>query len=89
MVSLYFHFQLLTNLANIARRHGCPQEESLRTLRTVQVLLLTASYLALNWLDSAAVFTILAVVSLAVAVWICKTLFSFQRFLAEPPVEPA
>ena len=61
----------------------------LRILRTVQVVLLTASYLALHWLESGAVFVILAVVSLAVAVFLCKTLFSLQRSLAGPPAEPA
>lgn len=89
VLSLYFHFQLLTNLADIAGRYGCPQEKTLRTLRTVQVVLLTASYLAVGWLESAALILLLAVISLVVAIIICKALFSFHRFLSEQPQEPA
>ena len=89
VLSLYFHFQLLTNLANIASRYGCPQETTLRTLRTVQVVLLTVSYLVINWLESATLILLLAVVSLGVAIIICRTLFSFHRFLSEQPQESA
>ena len=89
VISLYFHFQLLTNLADIAGRYGCPCESRLRVLRTVQVLLLTASYLAISWLPEATILTVLMIVSLVVAVWICKVLFSFHRFLSELPESPA
>ena len=89
VLSLYFHFQLLTNLADIAGRYGCPQEGTLRALGSVQVLLLTVSYLIPRWEGSGTVILILAIVSLVVAVVICKTLFSFHRFLSEQPQEPA
>ncbi|MBR2045362.1 MAG: hypothetical protein IJ958_04425 [Agathobacter sp.] len=42
VISLYYHFQLLTNLANIAKRYQCFQEEkALLHLRTWQTILLT------------------------------------------------
>ena len=84
VVSLYFHFQLLTNLADIAGKYGCPCEGKLRTLRTVQVVLLTASYLLLYWIQATAAFTVLAFVNLAVVIWICRVLFVFHRHLASP-----
>lgn len=84
VVSLYFHFQLLTNLADIAGKYGCPCETKLRTLRTVQVVLLTASYLLLYWIQATTALTVLAFINLAVVVWICRVLFVFHRHLAPP-----
>ncbi len=45
VLMLYLRFQLLTNLADIAGAHRCPQQRSLLVLRTVQTLLLTAAML--------------------------------------------
>lgn len=89
VIALYFDFQLLTNLSDIATKYSWPRQKTLLTLRSVQVLLLTASYLAISWLPEATILTVLMIVSLAVAVWICKVLFSFHRFLAELPESPA
>ena len=89
VISLYFHFQLLTNLADIAAKYGCPCESKLRLLRTVQVVLLTASYLLTYWVQNTAAITLLALVNLIVVVWICKVLFSFHHFLLAEPGTPA
>ena len=42
VVSLYYNFQLFTNLATIAEKNFCNEKESLLTLRTVYTLLITA-----------------------------------------------
>ena len=89
VISLYFHFQLLTNLADIAGKYGCPWESKLRILRAVQVVLLTVTYLLVSFVENAVFFTLLAVVNLIVVVWICRVLFGFHRFLSELPEAPA
>lgn len=43
VISLYFHFQLLTNLATIADRYFCPQKKGLILLRTAYTILITIS----------------------------------------------
>ena len=40
-VSLYFHFQLLTDLAELASAHACPQHQTLLRLRTIRTVLIT------------------------------------------------
>ena len=89
VIALYFDFQLLTNLSDIAAKYGWPRQKALLTLRSVQVLLLTGTYLLVAFFPNTTALTALVVVNLAVAIWICKTLFSFQRFLAEPTESPA
>lgn len=84
-ISLYFHFQLLTNLSDIAGKYSCPCAARLRTLRTVQVVLLTAAYLLSSFVQSVAVLAVLALVNLIVLIWICRVLFLFHRHLTEPP----
>ena len=46
---LYFHFQLLTNLAELAERTGCGRGRSLLILRTVLTLLTTVLALPVDW----------------------------------------
>ena len=41
-VSMYFHFQLLTDIANISARYGTPEHRQILRLRTVEVLVYTA-----------------------------------------------
>lgn len=83
VVELYFHFQLLTDLSHIAGNYACPQEGKLLTLRTVYTVAATLSLLSLPWEDWLAVAVAVMLTGVAAALWICKTLFSFRRSLAE------
>ena len=86
VISLYFHFQLLTNLASIAGKYGCSQEKKLLTLRTVKTILttvvtITNTFLLVNW-----VVLVMAVVLLIVTIWICAVVFSFKGELEKKMV---
>mgnify|MGYP003294811512 CR=1 FL=1 len=53
VVQLYLHFQLLTNLANVALRHGSvPSHDNLLIYRTVRTVLATAVYLLTPWMEA-------------------------------------
>lgn len=78
VLSLYFHFQLLTNLANIAQKYGCPQEKRLLTLRTVQTVLTTLVALPLPWQEQEALTIGIVLVQVVIALWLCAVLFSLQ-----------
>ena len=53
VVQLYLHFQLLTNLADVALRHGSvPSHNNLLIYRTVRTVLATAVYLLTSWMDA-------------------------------------
>lgn len=80
-VSLYFHFQLLTNLAELAERHNCPEQRRILHLRTVRTLLITVFSLPIPWTQYQGLTTGIAVINLIVALWICSVLFSLRRSL--------
>ena len=88
VLSLYFLFQLWTNLADIAAAHGCACAGILRVLRTAETLLTTAGYLLGAFVNTAVIRAVLAAISLAAVLWICKTLFLFHRQLGEAPPAP-
>ncbi|MGN1002756.1 MAG: hypothetical protein ACI4PC_08295 [Oscillospiraceae bacterium] len=77
VVSLYFHFQLLTDLAAVAENRGCPQAKRLLTLRTVRTLLAAAALLPLPWQSAEWLGLLLALAAVAVVAWLCVLLFSF------------
>lgn len=82
VIELYFHFQLLTNLADIAESCNCPEHKRILTLRTVRTVLITLFALPVPW-DSYKILTVgMMVVFIVVAVWLCTVLFSFRRSLA-------
>lgn len=82
-ISLYFHFQLLTNLASIAHKYECSQENKLLTLRTVKTLLTTFFAIILSLEIENFVIYALLIIFFVVTIWICKVLFSFKNELQE------
>lgn len=81
VVNLYFHFQLLTNLAAVSEKYNCPETQRILTLRTVFTVLTTVLALPLPWEEWQPVAFLLIIVSLAVVIWICRVLFSLRRSL--------
>lgn len=85
VIALYFHFQLLTNLANVAREYECSQESKILLLRTVKTILQTLfmimSYTSLFTQDF--IVWSLLIVYLVIAVWICAVLFGFKNELEQ------
>lgn len=92
-LQLYFHFQLLTNLSDIAERYDFhPQQERILKLRTVMMVIMTV--LALPFWNQdygivSAIVTIgLAVIYLIVLIWLLIVLFSFKKELEQITVLP-
>lgn len=88
VIALYFHFQLLTNLSTAARNHQCPQEKRILHLRTVRTLLITLLALPFPWERHEVLVIGIALVFMAVAVWICSVLFSLNTSLREEQPAP-
>lgn len=87
VVALYFHFQLLTELAALARQYDCPQERKILTLRTVNTLFQTAFVLlGPLWKDWEGAAVLLLIANLVVLVWICAVMFSLRRTLRDSTV---
>lgn len=83
VVSLYFHFQLWTNLAEIADRNHCSQGDRLRSLRTVITVMLTVFTIPFEWEKMKMWAGAGAVVMAFVAVWIVIVLFGMRKELGE------
>ncbi len=79
VISLYFHFQFLTNLSDIAKKYECKEEKTILNLRTVKTILTTILCLMLSIEMSNTISIGIAIVSVVVALWMCSTLFSFSR----------
>lgn len=91
MVNLYFHFQLVTNLASVARKHqpeGYSLDAELLRYRTVQTVILTALIVIGHfsaWVGNlGTVVSVLAViVYLVLGIALMKVLFELRRCLRE------
>lgn len=73
VVSLYFHFQLLTNLADAVQPYHPEEADALRGRRTLNTLFLTAVALPLPWEEwqYAALVLLLCSVAVTFALWHC------------------
>ena len=83
VVGIYFHFQLLTNLAEAAQQRAFPDEKSLLRLRTINTLLVTLFALPVAWADYPTLSLVLGLISVVAGLWICVTLFSLRRHLQQ------
>ena len=83
VIVLYFHFQLLTDLAALSEKYGCPQTRKLLQLRTVNTLIATALALPLPWEQAEWLATAALLVYGAIVIWICGVLFGLKRSLPE------
>ena len=87
VIFLYFDFQLLSNLASTAQRHGCQEEKSLRRLRNIRAILNTLLALPFGWETIPYFSSVMIVVCLAAGLWTCCVLFAYRR--SEEALEPA
>ncbi len=83
LIDAYFHFQLLTNLANIAEKYECPERSKILNLRTVRTVLITLLSLPFAWNDYTGLSIVILLANAIVAVWITVTLYSLRRSLLE------
>lgn len=90
LINLYFHFQLLTNLAAIARKYRSEEERDTRLLhcRTFQTVILTAAMMIDGISDrlgeyAAFISGAMIVVYLIAGIVVIKTLIDFRRYLTD------
>ncbi len=89
LVNLYFHFQLLTNLASIATKYqpeGYEQDAKLLRYRTLQTVMLTAILIITRlqpWLSEAWTYisVVMLIVYLIAGICLMKALFDLRRCL--------
>lgn len=89
IVSLYFYFQLLTNINTIAKTFNCPQEGRILHLRTTLTIMNTLFALPLPWNEHEVLTFIMVAVNLIVMFILCATLFSLHKSLQENMPEDA
>ena len=92
VLDLYFHFQLLTDLAALSEQHELPgTAKMLRQLRSARTVLATCYQLPLIWpwlndlLPTATQIslTVIAIIYVIVSLVICYALFALRRALFE------
>lgn len=84
VISLYFHYQLLTDLAQLAAKYRCRSEARLLRLRTIRVIAGTLYALPLPWESSTVfrgVYALLTIVHVVAAFGVCRALFVFRKEL--------
>lgn len=91
LLTLYFHFQLLTNIASLAERyqgHGCCYDEKLLKYRSVQTVIFTA-VMGITYVSSlisdiwAYISLLMAIIYIIVGIFLIKALFDLQKSFAE------
>lgn len=82
VIDLYFHFQLLTNVAHLAEDFGYPKVHHILKLRTVRTLISTGLVLGLHFIKDGVFLTGAALVGLFVCVWIWVMLRGLYQYLA-------
>ncbi|WP_273400880.1 hypothetical protein [Traorella massiliensis] len=75
-LSLYFHYQLLTNLADIAQSHQCKQAKRIRQLRDVRTILSTIIVFPILW--NTEIMIIYIAIALIISIWLMRTLYTYS-----------
>lgn len=78
---MYLQFQLLTDLAQVAREGEYPQWQRMLQLRTALTLVATAGALPLDWEAGGVVVIGLNIVFVVAAVWLFRVLLAFGEYL--------
>ncbi len=81
IVNLYFHFQLLTDVANIANNYGLLIGEKIIFLRNARTILLTLLTILLPMLDNLFLIKIIAVINVIIGLMISRYLFKLRGSL--------
>lgn len=79
-LKLYFDFQMLTNIADIAVSHQYKDSHKIYTPRNIQTILLTITFFINNWNESILGSFVYVFIVLIVAFWICLLLFDYAKY---------
>ena len=81
VIALYFHFQLLTNLANIAHKYECPVENTLLALRTVHTVLMTIFAFTVHFKEIEWLSLMIMIAQIFIMIFICAVIGKFRRLI--------
>lgn len=81
VMAIYFHYQLLTDFARLARKFQLPDREKMFYLRTVLVVLITLLALPVNWQAYFLLALPMALAGVVAGLWVCLLFFRFRRQL--------
>ena len=81
VISIYFHFQLLTNIANIAMKHGSERAKGILTARTIETVMNTILSVMVYLEMTEGLAITVAVIGLIAVIWICAALFGLAKEL--------
>lgn len=88
VLALYYHFQLLTNLAELARIHAWPHYQrilQLRSARTILITLTAIPTLTPIFNESAVLLYFTAAIQIAITLWIVILLLLLRRHICPAP----
>lgn len=81
VIALYFHFQLLTNLANIADKYSYLEANTLLNLRTIHTVLMTILAFTVHFEEIYWLSIFFVVAQVIITILICSTIGKFRRFI--------
>ena len=84
VISLYFHFQLLTDMAQLATKYDCPSEKWILHLRTIRTIIGTLISLPILWQNSVRmywIYLLIAVIQVGASLAICRAMFLLRKEL--------
>lgn len=81
VVALYFHFQLLTNLANIAHKYNCPVENTLLALRTIHTVMMTILTFTVHFKEIEWLSLMIMVAQVFIMIFICYVIGRFRHMV--------
>ena len=84
VIHLYFHFQLLTNLAQLAAQYECTSKGWLLHLRTIRTIIATLFCLQIPWQNNNVfygIYIVVGAIQILAAFCICKALFQLRKEL--------
>ncbi len=84
VISLYFHYQLLTDLAQLAAKYQCGSERQILRLRTIRVITGTLYALPIPWEShgvTRVLYGLITFIQVVAAFDVCQALFFLRKEL--------
>lgn len=81
VLALYFHFQFLTNLSNIADKYSYLAVDILLTLRTVSTVIMTILTFTMNFKEVEWLSLMIMVAQVFITIFICFVIGKFRRYI--------
>ena len=81
VLALYFHFQFLTNLANIADKYSYPAVDTILALRTVYTVMMTILKFSMHFEEIEGLTLMIMIAQVFITIFICFVIGKFRRYI--------